>query len=132
MIISLKFQIYIFILGQDISVEEINCLWVRVEIKEKVERESREEKVYSTHLAKISSVGQGLCNIPKGIICHSREKYKSAVIHGMKIICAQGNHSSMMSYPLVLFLSEFPHRASERVICQYSPYMMIQSSGLVF
>ena len=57
MIISLKFQIYIFILGQDISVEEINCLWVRVEIKEKVERESREEKVYSTHLAKISSVG---------------------------------------------------------------------------
>ena len=43
MIISLKFQMYIFIIGQDISVEENNCLWARVEIKEKVERELRGE-----------------------------------------------------------------------------------------
>ena len=60
MIISLKFQIYIFILGQDISVEEINCLWVRVEIKEKVERE-RESR------------GEGLQYTPcQNLICWAR------------------------------------------------------------
>ena len=48
MIISLKFQMYIFIIGQDISVEENNCLWARVEIKEKVERELRGEGLQYT------------------------------------------------------------------------------------
>ena len=66
MIISLKFQIYIFILGQDISVEEINCLWVRVEIKEKVERERVERRRFIVHtLPKSHLLGKGCAIYPK-------------------------------------------------------------------
>ena len=52
----------IFIFGPVIYIVRINCL-SGIRGRERVERvESREDMDYNTHLARILSAGQGLCN----------------------------------------------------------------------
>ena len=53
-----NFQVNIFIFDQVIRVLRINCLRARAER----EQREREDMDYKTHLARISSAGQGLCN----------------------------------------------------------------------